>query len=255
MAAEAEAVLDGTDLLHLDVRSDNLCFVGSRAVLVDWNWACRGNGLVDLAGWVPSLHAEGGPLPESCLAGPAGAGGAAQRLLGEERRQAPRGAWCARERGAADAAALRAAVGGAVAGARAAGWSVLMSGRKRVGVALAAAVGASEGIRRSGWKAPLRLSAESYRATGGDRGTGARRGAGAGVRAGRAARDGLRAGWAVEAGGRPAEHRGRDRVARPRSRARADPTGRLGELRSGRGSLRGAVGGPFYKYWRGDTLF
>lgn len=67
LASEADAVLDGTDLLHLDVRSDNLCFMGERAVLVDWNWACRGNGKVDLAGWVPSLHAEGGPLPEAVL--------------------------------------------------------------------------------------------------------------------------------------------------------------------------------------------
>jgi hypothetical protein len=67
LAAEASAVLDGPDLLHLDVRSDNLCLLGPRAVLVDWNWACRGNGLVDIAGWVPSLHAEGGPLPETVL--------------------------------------------------------------------------------------------------------------------------------------------------------------------------------------------
>jgi hypothetical protein len=67
LAAEADAVLDGPDLLHLDVRSDNLRFAGTRAVLVDWNWACRGNGLVDLAGWLPSLHAEGGPLPEAVL--------------------------------------------------------------------------------------------------------------------------------------------------------------------------------------------
>lgn len=67
LAAEADAVLDGADMLHLDVRSDNLCLQGSRAVLVDWNWACRGNGLVDIAGWLPSLHAEGGPLPETIL--------------------------------------------------------------------------------------------------------------------------------------------------------------------------------------------
>ena len=67
VAAEAKAQLAGEDLVHLDVRSDNLCFVEDRAVLVDWNWACRGNGRVDIAAWLPSLHLEGGPLPETIL--------------------------------------------------------------------------------------------------------------------------------------------------------------------------------------------
>lgn len=65
--AEAEAPLAGDDLLHFDVRSDNLCFVGDRVVLVDWNWACRGNRAVDVASWLPSLHMEGGPPPEAIL--------------------------------------------------------------------------------------------------------------------------------------------------------------------------------------------
>ncbi len=42
IAAEAAAQLVGDDLVHLDVRSDNLCFVDDRVVLVDWNWACSG---------------------------------------------------------------------------------------------------------------------------------------------------------------------------------------------------------------------
>lgn len=68
VAAEARAQLAGDDLVHGDVRSDNLCFVdGDRVVLVDWNWACRGNGVIDIAGWLPSLHLEGGPLPETIL--------------------------------------------------------------------------------------------------------------------------------------------------------------------------------------------
>jgi thiamine kinase-like enzyme len=49
------------------VRSDNLCFAGDRVVLVDWNWACRGNRTVDVASWLPSLHLEGGPPPEAIL--------------------------------------------------------------------------------------------------------------------------------------------------------------------------------------------
>lgn len=70
---DAEAALDlaGDRLLHLDIRSDNLCFRPDGAcVLVDWNWACVGNPAVDLAAWLPSLHAEGGPPPEALLPGP-----------------------------------------------------------------------------------------------------------------------------------------------------------------------------------------
>ena len=40
VAAEAGAQLVGEELVHCDVRSDNLCFVGDRVVFVDWNWAC-----------------------------------------------------------------------------------------------------------------------------------------------------------------------------------------------------------------------
>ena len=73
IAAQDALVLAGSDLLHMDVRSDNLCLrPDGRAALVDWNWACRGNGEMDIAAWLPSLHAEGGPLPETILpdAGP-----------------------------------------------------------------------------------------------------------------------------------------------------------------------------------------
>jgi hypothetical protein len=65
--AERRAVLDGDALLHNDVRSDNLCFFHGRVVLVDWNWATRGNPKVDIAAWLPSLAREGGPAPETIL--------------------------------------------------------------------------------------------------------------------------------------------------------------------------------------------
>jgi hypothetical protein len=65
--AGEEVELAGDALLHLDVRSDNLCFVGGRAVLVDWNLACVGNGLFDVAFWLPSLRLEGGPEPWEVL--------------------------------------------------------------------------------------------------------------------------------------------------------------------------------------------
>lgn len=66
LAAEAAAPLAGEALLHLDVRSDNVCFRPEPA-LVDWNWAARGDARVDLAFWAPSLRLEGGPPPEALL--------------------------------------------------------------------------------------------------------------------------------------------------------------------------------------------
>ncbi len=67
VAAEGAAKIDGDTLVHLDVRSDNLCFSGDRVLLVDWNLAARANPLLDVAAWLPSLHSEGGPLPEDTL--------------------------------------------------------------------------------------------------------------------------------------------------------------------------------------------
>ena len=49
------------------VRSDNVCFSAGSARIVDWNWAARGNPRLDVAAWLPSFHAEGGPRPKrSC---------------------------------------------------------------------------------------------------------------------------------------------------------------------------------------------
>ncbi|MES2462207.1 MAG: phosphotransferase [Armatimonadota bacterium] len=69
IAAESAAPLEGDDLLHLDIRSDNVCFRPGTgdAVLVDWNWICLGNRDLDIAGWLSSLHSEGGPAPETIL--------------------------------------------------------------------------------------------------------------------------------------------------------------------------------------------
>lgn len=74
VGVERSAPLAGDALVHLDVRGDNLCFVpqpdggSERAVLVDWNWAARGNPLFDVVGWLPSLALEGGPAPWEVLA-------------------------------------------------------------------------------------------------------------------------------------------------------------------------------------------
>jgi aminoglycoside phosphotransferase (APT) family kinase protein len=62
-SAAAAADVEGDALLHCDVRSDNVCFDGARVRLIDWNLVVRGNPLVDVAFWLPSLSAEGGPRP------------------------------------------------------------------------------------------------------------------------------------------------------------------------------------------------
>jgi hypothetical protein len=67
LQVDGRKLFHGEALLHLDVRSDNLCFLGERVVLVDWNWARRGNPICDVAFWLPSLENEGGPRPESIL--------------------------------------------------------------------------------------------------------------------------------------------------------------------------------------------
>jgi Phosphotransferase enzyme family len=66
-AASAAATIDGSAVLHFDVRSDNLCIRDGRAILVDWNHACIGNPVLDIASWLPSLQAEGGARPEEIL--------------------------------------------------------------------------------------------------------------------------------------------------------------------------------------------
>ena len=65
LAAGVPHELEGDSLLHLDVRSDNLCVRAKSALLVDWNQVTRGNALFDVAAWLPSLASEGGPLPEA----------------------------------------------------------------------------------------------------------------------------------------------------------------------------------------------
>jgi hypothetical protein len=67
LAAAESAPIDGDRVCHLDVRSDNLCFVGDRAVLVDWNWTSLANPAIDIAAWLPSVRVEGGPPPWEIL--------------------------------------------------------------------------------------------------------------------------------------------------------------------------------------------
>jgi hypothetical protein len=66
--AEDAAPLEGGDTLHMDVRSDNLCLRDGRILFVDWNWVTVGNAAFDVAVWLPSLEADGGPSPEEVVA-------------------------------------------------------------------------------------------------------------------------------------------------------------------------------------------
>jgi hypothetical protein len=67
LLAQDLALLAGTELVHGDLRSDNLCLADGRVVLVDWNGARRGNSAHDLAALAPSLRLEGGPLPDELV--------------------------------------------------------------------------------------------------------------------------------------------------------------------------------------------
>jgi hypothetical protein len=70
--AAAESELAGEALVHLDLRSDNLCIRAGKVLLVDWNHACVGNGLIDVVAWAPSLRLEGGPEPWELVSDSAG---------------------------------------------------------------------------------------------------------------------------------------------------------------------------------------
>ena len=67
MDCDAKADLSGSELVHLDVRSDNICFLGDRTILVDWNWARIGNAELDAVAWAPSVTVENGPAPETFM--------------------------------------------------------------------------------------------------------------------------------------------------------------------------------------------
>jgi len=65
--AEAACSTEGDAVTHFDLRSDNICILDDRAILVDWGEACLSNPKLDLGGWLPSLAYEGGPPPDAVL--------------------------------------------------------------------------------------------------------------------------------------------------------------------------------------------
>lgn len=64
--AHALEAAEGTHLVHLDARTDNMLLADSGGVadlLVDWPGASLGAAWVDLVGLLPALHLDGGPPP------------------------------------------------------------------------------------------------------------------------------------------------------------------------------------------------
>ncbi|WP_225074935.1 phosphotransferase family protein [Streptomyces sp. CoT10] len=61
------AAVDGTTLLHADLRADNMLLVGNNVVFVDWAWACTGAAWVDTVAFAPSVAMQGGPPPQWLL--------------------------------------------------------------------------------------------------------------------------------------------------------------------------------------------
>lgn len=69
LLAQDLAWLGGFELVHGDLRSDNLCFAGERLMLVGWSTARRGSAQFDLASLAPSVRLGGGPLPDELVPG------------------------------------------------------------------------------------------------------------------------------------------------------------------------------------------
>jgi Phosphotransferase enzyme family len=66
LEAEWPDAVRGDQLVHGDLRGDNILFDGQgRPVFIDWTDACRGNSLFDLVAMVPSLVLDGCGPPES----------------------------------------------------------------------------------------------------------------------------------------------------------------------------------------------
>jgi hypothetical protein len=65
--AESGESLDGSSLVHFDVRSDNLCLLDDRVVLIDWNNTARGRADFDVIAFAQSVTMEGGPPPHEIV--------------------------------------------------------------------------------------------------------------------------------------------------------------------------------------------
>ncbi|UFU07688.1 phosphotransferase family protein [Ruania halotolerans] len=74
LADQWPEAVDGTALVHHDLRADNMVRSGGRLLAVDWPYASRGAPWLDLLGMMPSMALEGGGDPEEVFtAHPVGA--------------------------------------------------------------------------------------------------------------------------------------------------------------------------------------
>src|SRR5439155_22784178 len=67
LEATAPAAVEGSTLLHLDIRADNLLLTPERVYVVDWPHACVGAPWVDPVCFAPSVPMQGGPVPGDLL--------------------------------------------------------------------------------------------------------------------------------------------------------------------------------------------
>jgi thiamine kinase-like enzyme len=62
--AATRCPVDGDDLVHHDLRSDNMCIGADGVRIIDWSWTDIGNADLDLAFFLNAVTSEGGPPQE-----------------------------------------------------------------------------------------------------------------------------------------------------------------------------------------------
>ena len=67
LESAAPRAVEGTTLLHFDLRADNLLLAADRVFVVDWPHARVGAAWLDAAGFAPSIAMQGGPSPSEVL--------------------------------------------------------------------------------------------------------------------------------------------------------------------------------------------
>ena len=63
----AQAAVEGSTLLHFDVRADNILLNPRQVWFVDWPHVCVGAPWVDVVAFAPNVRLNGGPPPEEIL--------------------------------------------------------------------------------------------------------------------------------------------------------------------------------------------
>ncbi|MBK6588089.1 MAG: hypothetical protein IPG22_07325 [Acidobacteria bacterium] len=61
------ASFKGHEMVHFDVRIDNMCFRDGRLILIDWDWLSIGNPVLDILTLLPGVYLSGGPHPHDVI--------------------------------------------------------------------------------------------------------------------------------------------------------------------------------------------